>query len=104
MRRAAVLEAKGATGFRYENRAGTSDGITLTKLSSGTAGQAMAVLKGKGAHLSHRPFALPAPTLPTPLRVQLFRAGGLCPETTHSAAGVVKNDPAAGVFKAHGTP
>jgi len=60
----------------------------------------MAVLKGKGAHLSHRPFALPAPTLP----VQLVRAGGLCLETTHSAAGVVKNDPAAGVFKAHGTP
>jgi len=97
-------KAKGAKGFSYKNLGATPEGITLTKLNSGEAGAAKAVLKGKGVHLSDRPLPLPAPMLPTPLRVQLHGAGGLCLETTHSAAGVVKNDPASGVFKAHGTP
>ena len=97
-------KAKGSTGFGYKNSAAMPQGVTLTRLKSGAAGAAKALLKGKGVHLSDRPFGLPAPLLPTPLRVQLLGDSGLCLETTHSAAGVVKNDAASGVFKARGTP
>src|SRR5262249_50170986 len=95
--------AKGASGFRYKNSTATPEGITLATLRSGAAGKARAVLKGKGVHLSDRPSALPLPVLPTPLHVQLLGPQGLCLETRHSAAGVVKNDPVSGLFRARAT-
>jgi cysteine-rich repeat protein len=101
---ASCWKAKGEKGFHYKSQSGLPDGVTRTKLGAGAAGRAKAILKGKGVHLSDRAFGLPAPLLPTPLRVQLVGDGGLCLETKHGPEGVLKNDAASGVFKARGTP
>jgi hypothetical protein len=41
---------------------------------------------------------------PLPLIVQLQRVNGSCFEADYGSDGVVRNDPATGRFKAHGTP
>ncbi len=93
-----------ATGFAYKAPSGGADGVTAAQVRAGTGGKARALVKGKGSALAGRPFGLPAPALPLPLRVQLHGSGGLCLETRHDSAGVLKNDPARGVFKSRGVP
>ena len=56
-----------AGGYKYKDKFGTSDGVTLAKLKSGTAGKARALVKAKGANL-----ALPSLPLTFPLTVQLI--------------------------------
>jgi len=97
-------KTKGKSGFGYKNNAATPQGVTVAKLEPGAAGHAKVLVKGKGRHLSDRPSALPVLPLPTSLRVQLQGAGGLCMETRHDAASVLKNDPVKGLFKARGAP
>ena len=93
-----------AKGFRFKTQTEANDGISLAQLHSGIAGKAKAKMKGKGALLSNRPYGLPVPALPLPLRAQLQSDNGLCLETRHDASGVVKNDSTRGIFKARGTP
>ena len=50
------------------------------------------------------PAGLPPLPIPLPLIVQLQRVNGSCFEADYGADGVVRNDPATGRFKAHGTP
>ena len=78
--------------------------MTVAKLEPGAAGDAKVLVQGKGVHLSDRPGALPVVPLPTSLRVQLRGDSGLCVETRHDAASVLKNDPVKGPFKARGVP
>lgn len=93
-----------ATGFTYKDPTGGTDGVTNAQIRSGTGGKAKVLVKGKGSTLSGRPFGLPAPALPLPLRVQLQGSDGLCLETRHDTAGVLKNDAARGLFKARAVP
>jgi len=95
--------SNGRRGLEYRNRA-RAQGIATVSLRSGPDGTARVAIKGRGAHLSDRPEGLPALPLPVPLRVQLHGSNGLCVETRHTADSVVRNDPAAGVFKAVGSP
>ncbi len=84
--------ALGSGGFRYRDKEGTPDGLTILRLSSGTDGRARVIVKGAGSNLSGGPAGLPTLPLPLPLRVQLQAGDGECFEATHSAAGVVRND------------
>src|SRR5262249_41575331 len=95
--------AGGQRTLRY--RSSTSpEAVTMLRLRAGADGAAGAMVKAKGVHLSDHPAALPAPPLSLPLRVQLHGSNGLCLETRHTAMSVLKNDAAAGVFKARGAP
>jgi uncharacterized delta-60 repeat protein len=79
----------GATpkGVRYRDGDAASDGVSTLIVKAGGAGQAKATLKAKGDHVP-----MPAlGALDLPLRVQLRTDGGLCLESTFSAAGVIKN-------------
>ena len=91
-----------AAGFTYRDAAGGADGITNLVLRGGTAGKAKVLLKGKGAGLSSRPFALPAPPLDLPLRAQLQLDGAACFESALDGASVRRNQP--GAFKALRVP
>jgi cysteine-rich repeat protein len=91
-------------GFVYKNKEGTPDGLTALTLKAGTFGRASITVAGKGPLLSSRPGGLPPLPLPLPLLVQLQRVNGSCFEADYGADGVVRNDPASGRFKAHGTP
>jgi hypothetical protein len=95
--------ASGQRMLRY--RSSTSpEGVTIVLLKSGPDGGTRAVVKAKGLHLSDHPAGLPVPPVALPLRVQLHGSSGLCLETRHTAASVVKNDAGSGVFKARGAP
>ena len=91
----------GQGGFKFKSKAG-AEGITRLSLRPGAAGDSKVDIKGDGIGLSGRPFGLPAPPLALPLRMQVQVDGGACFETTHGAAGAVKNE--AGSFKGYGTP
>lgn len=90
------------TGLRYKDYSGASDGLTIAVLKSGAGGAASARVKGKGTHLSDRPYPLPGVPVPLPLRVQLQGASGLCLETRHDGTSVLHNE--SGSFKAKGVP
>ncbi len=93
---------KGGAGFAYRDTLASPDGVLSAHVRSGEA--ASALIRARGVHLSDRPFGLPAPPLPTPLRVQLQGDAGFCAETRYGATGVLKNDPVRGGFKARGGP
>lgn len=90
------------TGYRYKDYSASSDGLTIAVLKSGTAGKSSARLKGKGVHLSDRPYPLPGVPVPLPLRVQLQSEDELCLETHHDSSSVLQNE--LGSFKAKGAP
>lgn len=90
------------SGYDYNNGAATGDGLISLKMKSGGAGKAKMLLKGKGGALSNRPFGIPAPPMPLPLRTQLQVEGGACFEATFDTGGVIKNEP--GFFKGRATP
>jgi hypothetical protein len=76
-------KAVSTKGFKYTDKSGTPNGLTVIKLMAGAPGKIG--VKGKGANL-------PLPTLPltTPVRVQLKRADtGGCWDATYSNA--IKN-------------
>ncbi len=80
-----------ASGFRYNDRDLTPDGLQQLVLKAGPAGKARITLKGKGALLH-------LPTLPIqhlPVRVQLNNSAGACWDATYSTT--LKNQ--AGTFK-----
>jgi hypothetical protein len=101
---ASPLWTSTSSGFRYKDANASADGVLVGSLKSGVAGKSSAKLKGEGISLSGRPYGIPAPTLPLPLRVQLHGPNGLCLETRHDASTVIKNDAASGAFKARGAP
>jgi hypothetical protein len=90
------------TGYRYKDKSGAADGLTVAVLKAGTGGAASARIKGRGLHLSDRPYPLPGVPVPLPLRVQVQGAGGLCFETRHDSTSVLQNE--LGIFKAKGVP
>jgi hypothetical protein len=77
-----------ADAFRYRNATRTPDGISKLVVKAGSAGQAKAVVKGKGVLLP------PLPLLPLalPLRVQLHAEDATCFEAVFGAGGVVRSD------------
>lgn len=86
---------RSARQLTYRDRSGVPEGIDGLRLQSGEAGRAAVQLKGKGIHLVGRPDPLPLPPLPTPLRVQLQSADGVCWEASYDTPAVN----AFGVFK-----
>jgi cysteine-rich repeat protein len=74
-----------SSGYKYASKLGTPDGVAKMILRAGDDGQALALVKGKGALLH-------APSLPlgVPTRVQL-RGGDACWEATFSAAGTKRS-------------
>jgi hypothetical protein len=68
-------KAAGSKGYRYKDKAGGSDGLTLLKLKSGTAGKAKVLAKAKGDNLS-----VPSLPLVTPVVVQLLIDDGITTE------------------------
>jgi cysteine-rich repeat protein len=97
-------KANGDEGFVYKNTSGTPDGLTGLTLKAGTFGRASIKIAGKGPLLASRPAGLPPLPIPLPLIVQLQRVNSSCFEADYGSDGVVRNDPATGRFKAHGTP
>lgn len=91
------------TAPSYRDKEATPDGLTALRLKGG-ADRAKASLKGKGGLLSSRPLGLPGLPLPLPLLVQLQNVRGACVEARFDAAGVTRNDPMKGRFKASATP
>ena len=79
-------KAKGATGWQYANKRGTSYGVDKVKIKTGT-GNAVLCVQGKHANLPVVP--LPA-TLP--LRAQFQTSAGSCFDATYGTA--TRNDTA----------
>jgi cysteine-rich repeat protein len=96
--------ANGSRGFTFKNRTSAPEGMTNLRVESGNGGSAQALVKGKGLLLSNRPFGLPSPPLPHPLRVQLQGAAGFCAETDHDAPSTRTNSPTHGLFMSRGAP
>lgn len=95
--------AIGDRTLRY--RSSTSpEGVTALSLRSGDAGSMKATVKAKGVHLSDHPYPLPNPPMALPLRVQLQGSNGLCLETRHTSASVLRNSAGSPLFKARGAP
>src|SRR5262249_4447426 len=94
----------GSGSFVYRAPSSFPEGVTKAKVKAGTGGAARADAEGKGALLSNHPFPLPALPLPLPLRMQLHGPNGFCAEPLHDASSALRNDPAAGLFKARGVP
>ncbi len=88
----ALGKPAGSTGFKYNDAAGTADGIKSVLLKPGalntkSVGTAQIVVNGKGPNLFARPTGVPGlPTLPIamPQRVQLQASSGKCWEAIHS--------------------
>jgi len=73
-------KALGGNGFKYRDKAGRLDGLTVLRLRAGVAGKAKIAMQGKGANLS-----VPSLPLTPPVRVQLKRGDtGECWEATYS--------------------
>jgi len=75
-------QATGTTGYRYKDKAGVSDGLSVMKLKSGVAGKAKVIAKAKGESLT-----LPGLPLTIPVVVQLLVDDGLtsdCWQSTFS--------------------
>jgi len=73
-------KAVGKTGFKYQDKSGTPDGLTGIQLKAGAAGKASIRVKGKGVRV-------PTLSLTTPVRVQLKRRHtGACWDATYSTA------------------
>lgn len=88
-------KATGTTGYRYKDKVGDSDGLTLLSLKSGIAGKAKVLAKAAGTNL-----VLPSLPLVPPVVVQLLVDDGMtsqCWQTTF-ADPPTKND--AAKFKA----
>lgn len=81
------------TGLTYHRKDGVPEGIVEMTFRAGDAGRSEVHVKARGPLLVGRPFALPAPPLPLPLRVQLQDDSGRCWEAVHGPAGVVRNGP-----------
>ncbi len=94
---------KTAKAFAYADRTGASDGLTHMTLTPG-AGKTKVTAKGSGPGLVARAFELPSPPVGAPLRLQLQGANGACVESRFASDGVKRDDPATGIFRAHGTP
>lgn len=80
----------GTKGYRYRDKAGTSDGLSLARLVSGPAGKSRVIVKAAGDQL-----ALPSLPLTLPVIVQLLVDDGVtteCWQTTFSEP-PKKNDP-----------
>jgi cysteine-rich repeat protein len=84
-------------GVAYADRTGAAHGLLSIKATAGAASNAKITVKAKGASL-----APPAPPLALPVRVQLQVEDGVCFETRHDTAAVLRNQP--GMFKARGVP
>lgn len=82
-------------GFKYKNTTGSPDGVTKVKLKSGTAGKAMVLVNGKGAHLPYPVFS----HLPLSVTARIVNnETDACFEATYGPATVKRND--LGLFKA----
>lgn len=79
---------RGTTGFRYKDRALTSDGIRKVRLAAGDTGQAKVVVTGKGANLPDPP----AGPLALPVTVQMVNSSNsVCFEGSYNSADVKTN-------------
>jgi hypothetical protein len=86
-----------AGGYRYKNKAATSDGVTDLKLRLSAGGELQLLVKGKGAALP-----LPALGLTTPVDVQLVIGDGSGTTCWQSSFPIAqKNEPT--LFKANGS-
>lgn len=84
-------KAVGTKGYRYKDKAGTNDGLSLLLLKSGAAGKAKVIAKASRDNL-----AVPALPLAMPVVVQLLVDDGVTPQcwqTTYSEI-PKKNEPA----------
>jgi hypothetical protein len=96
-----TLWAKDRNGFRYKDRALSSDGIRKVNLASGSAGKAKVVVTGKGANLP----PLPTGPLTLPVTVQLVNnTNAVCFESVFTSADVKANQNTAALFKAKFPP
>lgn len=86
----ACWSAKG-DGFRYASQTRFPDGITNVSLAPTGRNGAKYLLRGKGAMLSGRNYALPALPLSAPLTAQLQGSHGYCFGAEYPAAGVKRN-------------
>jgi hypothetical protein len=77
----------GKTGYRFEDRSGSPDGITSAKVRIGSA-HYPTLVNGNGVNL---PDILAAP-LTEPVIVQLLITDDLCYSAVYDGAGVLKND------------
>jgi len=86
---------EGTTGFRYRDPSRSSNGIREAILKAGRAGQAKAVVRGRGGDLPDPP----AGPLPLPVTVQLVNSvNPVCFEGVYDATVAKRND--AETFKA----
>jgi hypothetical protein len=77
-------KALGVSGFRYLDKAGTSDGITSLLLKAGSAGRAKIQAKGRGANLGTPSFIL---SLPVTIQLVVDDGSGTeCWQTTFTSA------------------
>ena len=90
------------SGFAYTNKATTPHGLRKLVMRPGTTGEPRAKVEGRGALLEAAPAGFPAPPLPTPLRFEIQNRDDFftCYRAQFTAAGVTKNDPVSGRFKA----
>ena len=93
--------ARGTTGFRYKDRALTSDGIRKVRLAAGNAGQPKVVVTGKGVNLPDPP----AGPLALPVTVQMVNSSNsVCFEGIYTDADVKPNANTEVLFKAKFPP
>jgi len=82
--KASCWKRVGTSGFLYNDKPGSSDGITGMKLKAGVVRKASVALSGKGVNLP-----MPSPGLTLPVTVQLVIAddgGFTCWQTTYTRA------------------
>lgn len=78
-----------ATGFKYKDPGGMSDGITKVILKSGAQGKAKALVKGKGGNLPDPP----AGPFAEPITAQLVNSSNnVCYQGVYSGGAIIKNE------------
>lgn len=78
-----------STGYQYNDRAGSQEGVTKILLKGGPDGNAKALVKGKGLNLPDPPLGY----LPLPVTARLVGSGSAaCFEAVYDTGAVTKND------------
>jgi hypothetical protein len=88
-------KALGTKGYRYKDKVGSSDGLSLMKLKSGSAGKAKVLAKASGES-----FLVPTLPLATPVVVQLLVDDGVTPQCWQATYSQVPTKNEATKFKA----